>query len=58
MRAASASIEARAAKESGASSARLVWPLPLACGFLIFVTGASIYLAITAQTTGALSTGL
>jgi CHASE3 domain sensor protein len=53
-RAAAASIEARVANGSGASSTRLVWPLALACGFLIFVTGSSIYLVVSAQTTGGL----
>src|ERR1700737_4987495 len=36
------------------SSLRSVWPLALACGFLIFVTGSSIYLVVSAQAAGEL----
>jgi signal transduction histidine kinase/ActR/RegA family two-component response regulator len=54
MRAAAASICGLAAKRSGNSSSRLVWPLALACGFLIFVTGSSVFLVRSSQTTGEL----
>jgi signal transduction histidine kinase len=53
-RAAAESIVARMAKGRGASNARWVWPLALACGVLIFITGSSIYLVVSAQTTSGL----
>jgi signal transduction histidine kinase len=33
------------------ASARLIWPLALTCGFLVFVTGATIYLVVSARRT-------
>jgi signal transduction histidine kinase len=49
-----ASIQQHAARRSGSSGARLIWPLVLACGFLIFVTGSSVFLVRSSQTTGEL----
>jgi signal transduction histidine kinase len=48
------SIDTHVAKRSGSSSSRLIWPLALACAFLIFVIGSSIYLVILSQTRGEL----
>ena len=38
----------------GTPAARLVWPLALACGVLVIVTGISIYLVFSARATGEL----
>jgi signal transduction histidine kinase len=42
------------AKPTGGSGLRLTWPLALACGFLIFVTGSSVYLVFASRSTGEL----
>jgi signal transduction histidine kinase len=47
-----ASIQRHTATPSGSSGARLIWPLVLACGFLIFVTGSSLFLVRSSQTIG------
>jgi signal transduction histidine kinase len=46
-----ASIRVRA--HSGNSGSRLIWPLAVACAFLIFVTGSSVYLVRSSQVAGA-----
>jgi hypothetical protein len=48
------STHAQATKRSARQGSRSVWPLALACGFLIFVTGSSIYLVVSAQAAGEL----
>jgi signal transduction histidine kinase len=48
-RALATSIRARPAKRNAGS--RLIWPLALACGFLIFVTGSSVFLVRSSQAT-------
>ena len=53
-RTAAASIWAKLEKAGGTPAAHLVWPLALACGVLAFVTGSSVYLVFSAQTTGEL----
>jgi signal transduction histidine kinase len=49
-----ASIQRYAARRSGSSGSRSIWPLVLAGGFLIFVTGSSVFLVRSSQTTGEL----
>jgi signal transduction histidine kinase/FixJ family two-component response regulator len=49
-----ASIRPQATKRRGNSGSRLIWPLALACGFLIFVTGLSVFLVRSSQTTAEL----
>jgi signal transduction histidine kinase len=44
----------QATKRNARQGSRSVWPLVLACGFLIFVTGSSIYLVVSAQAAGEL----
>jgi signal transduction histidine kinase len=51
-RAVAALTRARAAKQAGNSGSRLIWPLVLACGFLIFATGSSVFLVRSSQTNG------
>src|SRR6202048_1984943 len=53
-RAVAMSTHAQATKRSAQQGSRSVWPLALACGFLIFVTGSSIYLVVSAQAAGEL----
>ena len=53
-RAVAMSTHAQATKRSARQGSRSVWPLALACGFLIFVTGSSIYLVVSAQAAGEL----
>jgi signal transduction histidine kinase len=47
-------IDTKVTNRRGNSSSRSVWPLALACGFLMFITGSSIYLVVSAQTAGEL----
>jgi signal transduction histidine kinase len=54
-RAIAVSIQARTARPGGDSGSRSAWQLALACCFLIFVTGCSIYLGVAAQSAGELA---
>jgi signal transduction histidine kinase len=47
-------LHERAALPGSKARSSLVWPLALACGFLIFVTGASNYLIVSSQSTSEL----
>jgi signal transduction histidine kinase len=47
-------IQVQAAKRTGRSLLRVIWPLALACGLLIFITGSSVYLARSSQARGEL----
>jgi hypothetical protein len=51
-RAVAALVHTREAKRPGNSSSRLIWPLALACGFLIFATASSIYRVRSSQASG------
>jgi signal transduction histidine kinase len=42
------------AKRTGRSSLRMIWPLAIACGLLIFIAGSSVYLAKSSQARGEL----
>jgi signal transduction histidine kinase len=53
-RAVAMSTHAQATKRSARQGSRSMWPLALACGFLVFVTGSSIYLVVSAQAAGEL----
>jgi signal transduction histidine kinase len=50
----SVAVSTQAAKQNARQGSRSVWPLALACSFLIFVTGSSIYLVVSAQAAGEL----
>jgi signal transduction histidine kinase len=44
----------QATKQNARQGSRSVWPLALVCSFLVFVTGSSIYLVVSAQAAGEL----
>jgi signal transduction histidine kinase len=50
----SVAVSTQATKQKPRQGSRSVWPLALACSFLIFVTGSSIYLVVSAQAAGEL----
>jgi signal transduction histidine kinase len=51
-RAVAALVHTQKAKRPGNSGSRLIWPLALACGFLIFATASSIYRVRSSQASG------